>query len=386
MADPSRGRGAICLAVSPALKAKGVKNRCRIFEIPESLEYITALPRMKRYMQMSAEIYSIYLKYISPEDIHVYSIDECFIDITPYLGPYGKTPHGMARMLMDAVLRETGISAAAGIGTNLFLAKVALDITAKKAADRIGYLDDAAFRREIWHHRPITDVWNIGRGTAARLAKYGVSDLHGVTLLPEERLFREFGVNARYLIDHAHGIEPCTIADIHNYRSKSASLSNGQILFEDYSADDAEIVLREMVDMLTLELVEKHLVAGAVSLSVAYSKDVVRPTGGSRRLGEHTSSFKKIMPAFERLYRETVCRTAPIRRLNVGLESVEDELYESISLFSDPETDKKEKALQKAVISIKGKYGKNAILKGTSFREKATGRQRNKLTGGHNSE
>ena len=260
VADPARGRGAICLAVSPSLKALGVKNRCRVYEIPKGIDYITAKPRMRLYMEYSAKIYSIYLRYISAEDIHVYSIDECFLDVSQYLNLYRKNAKEMAQMLMDAVYRETGICATAGIGTNLFLAKVALDITAKHAPDHMGYLDEEEFRRTIWHHRPITDVWNVGRGIARRLERYGIYDLYGVAHFSEEKLYREFGVNAEFLIDHAHGVEPCTIADIHAYRSKSNSLSNGQILFEDYSAEDALTVMREMVDMLVLELVEKGFI------------------------------------------------------------------------------------------------------------------------------
>ena len=252
VADPSRGRGAICLAVSPALKALGVKNRCRIFEIPEKVRYITAMPRMKRYMEYSADIYSVYLRYISPEDIHVYSIDECFFDVTAYLKMYSKSPKEMANMLMDAVMRETGICATAGIGTNMFLAKVALDITAKHAEDHIGYLNEEEFKRQLWHHRPITDIWNVGRGIAARLERYGIYDLYGVAHTDEAKLYKEFGINAEFLIDHANGREPCTIEEIHNYKSKTESMSNNQILFEDYSYDDAYLVLKEMVNLIAL--------------------------------------------------------------------------------------------------------------------------------------
>ena len=208
VADPSRGRGAICLAVSPALKELGVRNRCRIYEIPPGIDYITALPRMKLYMEYAARIYSVYLRYISPEDIHVYSIDECFLDITSYRRLYDMNERDLAKMLTDAVYRETGgICATVGIGTNLFLAKVALDITAKHAPDRIGYLDEAEFRRTVWYHQPLTDIWNVGRGIAKRLEKMGIFDLRGVAECEEAKLYREFGVNAEYLIDHAHGRE-----------------------------------------------------------------------------------------------------------------------------------------------------------------------------------
>ena len=286
VADPSRGRGAICLAVSPALKELGVRNRCRIYEIPPGIDYITALPRMKLYMEYAARIYSVYLRYISPEDIHVYSIDECFLDITSYRRLYDMNERDLAKMLTDAVYRETGgICATVGIGTNLFLAKVALDITAKHAPDRVGYLDEAEFRRTIWYHQPLTDIWNVGRGIAKRLEKMGIFDLRGVAECEEAKLYREFGVNAEYLIDHAHGREPCTIADIHAYVAKSESISNGQILFEDYRFDDALTVLKEMVDPLVLELIERRKVTDSISLSVGYSRDMRGSAGTTVKLG-----------------------------------------------------------------------------------------------------
>ena len=252
VADPDRSNTTICLAITPAMKELGVRNRCRVFEIPEGIDYIMATPRMHLYMEESARIYSIYLRYVSADDVHVYSIDECFIDVTSYLALYGKTPRQMARLLMDAVFAETGICATAGIGTNLFLAKVALDVTAKHADDGIGVLDEAEFRRVIWPHRPLTDIWNIGPGITRRLAKYGVHDLRGVTQMREETLYREFGVNAEFLIDHAWGQEPCTIAEIHAYEPKGHSLVNGQVLPSDYTADEARMVMREMVDANTV--------------------------------------------------------------------------------------------------------------------------------------
>lgn len=384
VSDPSRGNGAICLAITPAMKELGIHNRCRIFEIPKNVEYIVAKPRMHRYMEVSADVYSVYLRYISPDDIHVYSIDECFLDVTEYLSLYHKTPKEMAVMLMDAVFEKTGICATAGVGTNLFLAKVALDITAKHVPDHIGILDEAEFKRTVWTHRPITDIWNIGRGTAKRLESFGIYDLKGVAEFPENLLYREFGVNAEYLIDHAHGVEPCTISEIHNYKPKSSSISNGQILFENYSYDDALLVLREMVDGQVLELIEKQLVTDSISLSVGYSNDAVKSTGGTRKIGEYTSSYKKIMEHFENLYRETTQKEFFIRRLNVGLNDLQDESMATITFFTDIEAEEKEKNLQKAMISIKHKYGKNAILKGTSYTEKGTARSRNKLIGGHN--
>lgn len=386
VADPARGRGAICLAVSPALKEKGVRNRCRLYEIPDGIEYTVALPRMKLYMEYSAKIYSVYLKYISKDDIHVYSIDECFIDITDYMKIYGMDAREMAKMLMDKVLEETGIYATAGIGTNLFLAKVALDITAKHAKNRMGYLDKTAFENRIWHHRPITDIWNVGRGIAARLEKHGVYDLFGVCTMSERTLYKEFGVNAEYLIDHAHGEESCTIQDIHNYQSKSSSISNGQILFEDYSFEDAKIVLREMVDMLCLDLVDNNLLTSSISLCVGYSKDVIKPAGGTKRLGKYTNSSKKLTKIFLDYYDATVKRGYPIRKINIGFGDLSDDIGLTIDIMGESEEERREHSLQKTVIAIKKKYGKNAILKGTSLEEKATGQIRNKLIGGHNGE
>lgn len=386
VADPSRGRGAICLAISPAMKALGIHNRCRIFEIPKNVEYITALPRMKRYMEVSADIYSVYLQYISPEDIHVYSIDECFLDVTQYLKMYRKTPKEMAVMLINAVFEKTGICAAAGIGTNLFLAKVALDITAKHTDDHIGYLDKSEFINTVQQHQPITDIWNVGRGTAKRLEKYGVFDLKGVTELPEKILYKEFGVNAKHLIEHANGIEPCTIKDIQSFKPKSTSLSHSQILFEDYNCNDAFLVLKEMVDKQVLELVEKHLVTDSISLYIGYSKDIAKSTGGTRKIGEFTNSYKKLAAYFEELYRETTLKDFPIRKISIGLNNLQDDSMASITFFTDYEAEEKEKHLQQAIISIKNKYGKNAVLKGISYTAKGTARARNKLIGGHNGE
>ena len=386
VADPSRGRGAICLAITPAMKALGVRNRCRLFEIPAKMDYIIAKPRMRLYMQTSADIYALYLNHVSPQDIHVYSIDECFIDATPYLRLYHTAPVGFAKRLMQAVFDATGICATAGIGTNMFLAKVALDVTAKHAEDHIGVLDEETFRETVWFHRPITDIWNIGRGTAKRLAKLGVYDLHGVAALPEECLFREFGVNARFLIDHANGRESCTIAEIQSYRAKSMSFSNSQILFSDYTAADAFIVLREMVDAMTLRLVEAGMVTGTLSLSVGYSKDVVPPSGGSRTLEVHTDSYRKIMDVFTELYRRTTHMERPVRRLALAFGALKPKAAATFSLFDDLAAQQKEASLQQARIFIKNKYGKNALLRGVSYTDAGTARVRNTLIGGHNGE
>lgn len=384
VADPTRGNGSVCLAITPAMKALGVKNRCRVFEIPKNIEYITAMPQMRKYMKVSADIYSVYLRYISPDDIYVYSIDECFIDVTDYCRLYSKTPREMAVMLMNAVYEKTGICSAAGIGTNMFLCKVALDITAKHSPDFIGYLDEEEFRKTIWTHRPITDVWNVGRGTAARLEKFGIYDLKGVSECPEERLYKEFGVNAKHLIDHSHGVEHCTIKDIHEYKPKSTSISNGQVLFKDYNYDDALIILKEMVYSQVLELAEKRMVTDSVSLRICYSKDTCAATGGTRKIGEFTNSCKKLTEYFEALYRETTVRNMPIRRVNIGFNNLQDDSMTTITFFTDIKAEEKERRLQETIVDLRNKYGKNTVLKGISYTENATARDRNRMVGGHN--
>jgi len=384
VADPSRGKGALCLAVSPALKELGVKNRCRLFEIPENIDYICAIPRMKRYMVVSANIYSIYRKYVAEEDIYVYSIDECFIDVTSYLKLYNMDVKDLAKKMIDDVFKNTGICATAGIGTNLFLAKVALDITAKHVPDHIGYLNDELFKEHIWHHKPITDVWNISRGTAKRLLKYGVNDLYGITTLNEDLLYKEFGINAEILIDHAYGIEPVTIKDIKGYKSKSNSVSSQQILFENYDYDSALLALKEMVDLSSLELIEKKIVTSSISLYIGYTDDLRSPTGGTRRLNEFTQSRERLMEYFITLFKETTDPNFLIRRVGIGFGNVVDEKYETVDLFTDENKLKKEKELQKSIIEIKKKYGKNAVIKGMDLEDKATTIKRNELVGGHN--
>ncbi len=383
VADASRGRGAICLAVSPAMKALGVPNRCRLFEIPAGIDYITALPRMRLYMETSARIVALYQQYVSPDDIYVYSVDECFLCASPYLRLYRQTPKQFAQMLMTAVQRETGISASAGLGTNLFLCKIALDITAKHAPDHIGILDEESFRRQIWPHRPITDVWGIGRGTAKRLAQLGVYDLRGITELPFHVLQRTFGVNAQYLLDHAWGRESETLAGIHAYTPKTQSLSNSQILFSDYTRENAYVVLREMVDGLVLKMVSHGCLTQGVALSVGYSGDRLPAAGGSRRLESPTDSFRTIMAAFDEIYRRSVA-DAPIRRLGIALQSLVAADGCQLTLFDTLPQQQKERDLQEARILIQQKHGKNALLKGLSLTEAGTARLRNQLIGGHN--
>ncbi len=383
VADPERGEGTICLAVSPAMKALGVPGRCRVFEIPKNIKYIKAPPRMQLYLQKSAEIVSTYLQFVSPDDLHVYSIDECFIDATPYLSLYKTTEKGFAEMLRGAVYERTGICATAGIGTNLFLAKVALDIVAKHVPDHIGVLDEERFKATLWHHRPLTDFWNIGPGTAKRLAHLGVYDLHGVTTLPEAALFHAFGVNARFLIDHANGVEPCTIAEIKAYVPKSTSLSGSQILFRDYGFDEALLVLSEMVETMTLDLVRRKQQTAQIGLFVGYSADRAEPASKSLKLREPTQSYKRLDALFESAYREIVKTNMPIRRLCISMGKLTSEGIGQFEMFSSREEEDKEQALMRAVIKLHDRYGKNSILRGRDFAPCATLRDRNEMIGGH---
>ena len=386
VADPSRGNSALCLAVSPKMKEQGVHNRCRIFEIPDNISYITAMPRMNLYMQYSADIYGIYLKYISREDIHVYSIDEAFLDVSEYLQMYSVSAKELARMILQDIYTTTGITATVGIGTNLYLAKIALDITAKHAKDNMGILDEQLYRETLWHHKPVSDFWQVGRGISKRLEKYSVADMYDIAHMDERILYREFGVNAEYLIDHAWGREPTTIKEIKAYKSKSNSLSNSQILFEDYNYEEALLVLKEMVELNVQNLVESHRVTDHIGLYIGYSARNVKATGGSRKLSNVTNSYAYLRNAFIELYRETVNRQELVHMLSISFGNVVDEMYETYDLFTDFNALEKEKKLQLTLLNIKHKFGKNAVIKGMNLLNKATAISRNKLVGGHNAE
>lgn len=392
VADPERESVTICLAITPAMKLLGIKNRCRVFEIPSGIDYIMAPPRMSLYMERSAEVYATYLKYISPDDIHVYSIDECFIDLTPYLKLYKKGARELTRLLMDKVYQRVGIPSSAGIGSNLFLAKVALDILAKQSEDGIAELDENSFAERISHHRPITDIWNIGDGTARELAHMGAFDLAGVARIPEEYLYKKFGVKAEFLIDHAHGREPCTIEDIKKYRPESTSISHSQVLFRPYSFSEAELILSEMIEVAVLELVSKELVTGNISLYIGYnhfgrydtpSYYLPKPMSASKKLQESTNSLDELKREFLFMYHKGTDKELPIRRLGISLGNLTDEKYLPYNLFTDEVEKLKEKALLRAIVDIKDKFGKNAIVKGSSFEEHSTARERNGLIGGH---
>ena len=387
VADPTRSQSTICLAITPAMKKLGVKNRCRIHEIPAGIEYITAMPRMQLYIDYSARIYSIYLRYISKEDIHVYSIDECFMDVTNYLSLYHMTEKEMAVELMDAVMKETGITATAGIGTNLYLAKVAMDIVAKHVEDHIGILNEISYRQQLWDHRPLSDFWRIGSRTEKKLAGYGIhtmGDIAYTSVTSEDWLYKMFGIDAELLIDHAWGLESCDIHDIKNYHTEEHSLSNGQVLMRNYSFEEAAVVVREMTDVLVLDLVSKGLITGSVTLWIAYDHRYERPSShGTVRLTSLTNSSSTIMNEVDKLYQKITDRHTGIRRIEICANRVMPEGYLQYDLFTDPATVEKEKNLQQAILDVKKRYGKNAIMRGSNLLDCSTYRERNNQIGGH---
>ncbi len=459
VADSSRTEKTICLAVSPALKAFGIPGRARLFEVIEKIRQVNALrqekapgrkfreksyvaeelekdpsleldfliapPQMAHYMEVSTAIYGIYLQFVSPEDIHVYSVDEVFIDATRYLKTYGTSPREFAAMLIHQVLEKTGITATAGIGTNLYLAKVAMDIVAKHITPdrngvRIAELDERSYRLELWNHRPLTDFWRVGRGISRRLEKAGLYTMGDIARCSlgkpgewynEDLLYRLFGVNAELLIDHAWGWEPTTITAIKAYKPESNSLSSGQVLSCPYDFGKGRLIVREMTDLLVLDLVEKGLVTDQMVLTVGYDtsgaeqckelvkdgygRKVPKAAHGSVNLGGFTASTKTILKAVTGLYERIVDPKLPVRRLYVVANHVQPEAeaaqeFEQLDLFSAPEFDakkqaaqEKERRQQQAVLEIRKKFGKNAILKGMNFEEGATTRQRNGQVGGH---
>lgn len=435
VADASRTDKTICLAVSPALKALGIGGRPRLFELARKargIDYITAPPRMALYIDYSARIYRIYLRFIAPEDIHVYSVDEVFIDATDYLATYGITARELAMKMIRTVLDETGITATAGIGTNLYLAKIAMDIVAKKMpadADgvRIAELDQMSYRRELWSHRPITDFWRVGRGTSERLAKYGLftmGDVARFSLQHEDCLYSLFGVNAELLIDHAWGHEPVGMAHIKAYRPESHSICSGQVLSRPYSFDEARVVALEMADTLSLELVEKGLATDHIVMHIGYDKAsldgesidydgpvstdyygrrVPRHAHGTAKFSGHTSSGHIIADQIAALFDRIVNPALFMRRLTLSAMNLACEVSlsptlrpEQLELFTDyDEVAKRRKAeaealarerrRQQAILNIKKKFGKNAILKGLNFADGATQRERNSFIGGHHS-
>ena len=466
VADSSRTEKTICLAVTPPLKAYGIPGRARLFEVVQQvklenarrrgrlrggdftgksclasqlnsdprleLDYIVAQPRMAHYMEYSTRIYNIYTRYVAPEDIHVYSIDEVFMDATDYLKTRGISAHDFARLMIRDVLHATGITATAGIGSNLYLCKVAMDIGAKRVpADRDGVriaaLDEASYRRQLWSHQPLTDFWRVGRGYARKLEAVGLRTMGDIARCSlgganeyynEELLYKLFGINAQLLIDHAWGWEPCTIKDIKAYRPESNSISVGQVLQGPYDFAGGKMILREMTDGLILDLVDQGLLTSQIVLTVGYDKDnpesgyagetqtdfygrkLPKAAHGSANLGCHTSSTRRIMEATMELYARIVDRRLPVRRMYVVAanvmrsEDVKEPEAEQLDLFTDYAQEHRrqeeeravlarERNRQQAMLAIKKKYGKNAILHGTSYLEGATGRDRNRQIGGH---
>lgn len=472
VADESRTEKTICLAVSPSLKAYKIPGRARLFEVIQKVKEVNALrrtknfgrdfdgksinsnelkdnkalevdfiaapPRMALYMKYSTQIYNIYLRYVSSEDIHVYSIDEVFMDVTHYLNIYGLSPVELARKMINDVLDETGITATAGIGTNMYLCKVAMDIVAKRIEPdengvRIAQLDEMTYRKMLWSHRPLTDFWRVGRGYANKLEEYGIYTMGDIArcsvgeendFYNEELLYKLFGVNAELLIDHAWGWEPCTIAYVKAYKPESNSLGSGQVLQCPYDFEKGKLIVREMTDLLVLDLVEKGLVTDQMVLTVGYDIDNLKDSDRARKykgeittdhygrkvpkhahgtvnLDKHTSSTKIIMEAVMKLYDDIVNEDLLIRRINVTANRVETESdisrkkeFKQFDLFTDYEALEKEreeeqkalikeKKMQQAMISIKNKYGKNAILKGTNLQEGAMTIKRNNQIGGH---
>ena len=466
VADVSRTEKTICLAVSPSLKAYGIAGRARLFEVVQrvrevnyerqmkspgrrltgksssdtelqrhtdwAVDYIAATPRMAHYIAVSSKIYGIYLKYIAPEDIHVYSIDEVFMDVTAYLGSYKMTAHELAMKMIRDVLSQTGITATAGIGTNMYLAKVAMDIMAKKAqADkdgvRIAELDEMTYRRELWDYRPLTKFWRVGHGIAQKLALYGIDTMGKLARMSEQNeglLYRLFGVNAELLIDHAWGWEPCTMEAVKAYRPETNSFSNGQVLQSAYDARKARVVVMEMAENMALELVEKRLVADQLVLSIGYDREsltnpaiagnyhgevttdhygrqVPKHAHGTANLDRQTSSTRLITEAVTELFDRIVDKRLLVRRINLTVNHVVDEasaqneaVPQQLDLFTDYEaleqqrqaeqgTLDKERRMQEAQLKIKQRFGKNAILRGLNFEEGATAKERNGQIGGH---
>lgn len=464
VADDSRTDKTVCLAVTPSLKQYGISGRARLFEVKQKvkeinnnrrkntykfsgksyndldlknnsdleLDFLIAVPRMRYYMKYSTDIYQIYLKYLSPDDIYVYSIDEVFCDITSYLKLYNMSAKELVSKIILDVYQTTGITATAGIGTNMYLAKVAMDIVAKKvpANDigvRIAELDEKSYRKELWNHKPLTDFWRVGRGISKKLEKYRMytmGDVARTSLNNENLLYKLFGVNAELLIDHAWGWEPCTISDIKKYKPSTNSLSSGQVLHEPYDYNKTKLIVREMAELLTLDMVRKHYVTDQIVLTIGYDisnltnnkimrlydgeittdyygRKVPKHSHGTIRLDHKTSSTKIITNELMKLFEKIANPILLSRRINITVCNLEKEdqvknntIYQQFNLFSNNEEvdinykkelkdEKDEIRVQKAILEIKSKYGKNSILKGMNLKEGGTTIDRNNQVGGH---
>ncbi len=384
VADEKRTESTICLAVSPALKALGVKNRCRLFEIPKDIEFIIAPPRMKKYIEYASEIYGIYLQYIDKNDIHVYSIDECFLDVTDYLKLYNLRAKEFAIKLMSEINEKLHIPSSAGIGTNLYLAKIALDITAKHSKDRIGWLNEEKFIKTLWNHQPLTDFWQISTGTVNRLAKYGIYDMEGIAKADEDLLYREFGVNAELLIDHAKGKESCLMSDIKNYKTKGKSISSSQILPQNYGFQDAKLVMQEMVQSGCYEMFRQGYVTNHLHLFVGYGDNRKAGAKGMQRMNVVTNLYSIIGKVADELFEKIVDKSRPIRRIGYGFNLLPEEC-EQYDMFVDLKEIEKEKKLVWSILDLQDKYGKNTVLKAVDFTKNATIIERNNTIGGHRS-
>lgn len=385
VADDERTDTTICLAVTPAMKALGVKSRCRLYEIPKRIDFIKAPPRMKKYIEYSAEVYGVYLKYIAKEDIHIYSIDEVFIDVGKYLHIYKKDAISIAKMLMQDVYETTGIPAACGVGTNLYLAKIALDITAKKSPEHIGVLDEEKYRQTLWDHRPLTDFWLIGRATEKKLAAYGIHTMGDIAKYPEKTLYKKFGVDAEIMIDHAWGREPTTIEDIKNYKAKSHSFSTSQILPRDYEYGEGLVVAKEMGEQLCMDIFNKDVTARSLTLSVVYSGREREEDRATYKFQAPTNLMGDVEKAINELYPKVTDPQRAVRKISICFNNAEKEVCEQLDFFTDTHKKEREKSKMKAINGIRMRYGKNAILKGRDLEECATQRERNGQIGGHKS-
>lgn len=427
VADESRTEKTICLAVTPALKAYGIPGRARLFEVNqkvrevqrrtgEKIEFTIAKPQMAKYVEYSTKVYNVYLKYVSAEDIHAYSIDECFLDLTRYLKLYKKTARELVKTIIQDVFTTTGITATGGIGTNLYLCKIAMDVMAKhvEADDdgvRIAELDEMSYRKQLWSHRPITSFWQVGRGIAERLENcrlnagrgiYTMGDIARVSVKNPEALYKLFGVNAEILIDHAWGYEPCTIADIKKAKPRNRSTGEGQVLQDPYPFDKARLVVREMVDTVSMTLIAHDLVTNAMVLTVGYDRENVdkgiyhgvtvtdfygrtipKPAHGTANIGYYTSSQKVMADAVMKLFDRIVDPKLTVRRLNLVAADIVDASHEQYDLFTDVKKQEREKKRLKAELLIKKRFGKNAIVKGMDLQEGATTIERNGQIGGH---
>lgn len=384
VADPSRGKNALCLAITPKMKNLGVHNRCRLSDIPGNIKYEIAVPRMSLYVDYCADIYALYLNYFAAEDIHVYSIDEAFIDVTNYLYTYGIDAKQLAKKLMNEIADKLHVPTTAGIGTNLYLAKIALDISAKKTKDHMGYLNEETFRKTLWDHTPLTDFWGIARGTVNRLSHYGIFTMRDIANASPDLLYKVFGINAELMIDHAWGRETCLMSDIKKYHSKSHSVSFSQILPRDYDYEEAAVVMAEMAIHGCLELYKRHVITKKVWIGVGYSRyEQCPPAQGSIKLSCPTQLASIIEPAVKQKYREIVSWGVPIRNLAISFCDTRDEGCEGYDLFTDWEKVDKEKAVERAVLEIRDKFGKNAVLRGINLNKAGTQQERNTFIGGH---